>query len=293
MGTRLIVFAAILAAAWGNHGHHGNHHSLHSSITHQQPLISSFSHKLPGTNSYMSVTRYFNSRPSVDDGQLLLHQENQSQRQGHAVQDNGFHPWNPRFQVKRLEATDEEWEEQLKEVFEESGLLGGQILRVVPKGLVNLNYDIHTCVHMGTEITPEESAYPPTAISYPGEGASEDKFHTLVLLDADLNEKLHWMVINIPGAKVHEGQIITAYSGPNPAAGSGLHRYITLVMEQESGKILDSSVVQKYKTESSCSGADIRENFHFQTLREAGQLVQQYTGHCCISTRPEILQSYV
>ena len=99
MGTRLIVFAAILAAAWGNHGHHGNHHSLHSSITHQQPLISSFSHKLPGTNSYMSVTRYFNSRPSVDDGQLLLHQENQSQRQGHAVQDNGFHPWNPRFQV--------------------------------------------------------------------------------------------------------------------------------------------------------------------------------------------------
>jgi len=296
MGTRLIVFAAILAAAWGNHGHHGNHHSLHSSITHQQPLISSFSHKLPGTNSYMSVTRYFNSRPSVDDGQLLLHQENQSQRQGHAVQDNGFHPWNPRFQVKRLEATDEEWEEQLKEVFEESGLLGGQILRVVPKGLVNLNYDIHTCVHMGTEITPEESAYPPTAISYPGEGASEDKFHTLVLLDADLNEKLHWMVINIPGAKVHEGQIITAYSGPNPAAGSGLHRYITLVMEQESGKILDSSVVQKYKTESSCSGAEIRENFHFQTLREELNLsepvavnyfTQQYdsfveniNGHC-------------
>merc|ERR1711953_689960 len=97
---------------------------------------------------------------------------------------------------------------------------------------------------MGTEITPEESAYPPTAISYPGEGASEDKLHTLVLLDADLNEKLHWMVVNIPGAKVHEGQIITAYSGPNPAAGSGLHRYITLVMEQESGKITDSSVVR-------------------------------------------------
>ena len=103
MGTRLlVVFAAILAAAWGNRGHHGNHgshhHHSHSSTSHQQPLISSFSHKLPGTNSYMSVTRYFNSRPNVDDGQLL-HQENQSQRQGHAVQDNGFHPWNPRFQV--------------------------------------------------------------------------------------------------------------------------------------------------------------------------------------------------
>merc|ERR1711953_1506894 len=267
MGTRLIVFAAILAAAWGNHGHHGNHHSLHSSITHQPPLISSFSHKLPGTNSYMSVTRYFNSRPSVDDGQLLLHQENQSQRQGHAVQDNGFHPWNPRFQVKRLEATDEEWEEQLKEVFEESGLLGGQILRVVPKGLVNLNYDIHTCVHMGTEITPEESAYPPTAISYPGEGASEDKLHTLVLLDADLNEKLHCLL----RSKSRCG--IRIASLHYPGDGTRIWKNLRFIC-----------------------GAKIRENFHFQTLREELNLsepvavnyfTQQYdsfveniNGHC-------------
>merc|ERR1712036_158114 len=47
------------------------------------------------------------------------------------------------------------------------GLLGGRIIRQVPKGLVNLNYDIHICVHMGTELLPEETAYPPTAISYP------------------------------------------------------------------------------------------------------------------------------
>ena len=147
---------------------------------------------------------------------------------------------------------------------------------------------------MGTEITPEESAYPPTAISYPGEGASEAKLHTLVLLDADLDQKLHWMVINIPGAKVHEGQIITAYSGPNPAPGSGHHRYITLVMEQSS-KLPEDSVL-KYKTESSCSGAEIRENFDFQAFRQelnlsepvaANYFTQQYdtfvdniNGHC-------------
>ena len=127
------------------------------------------------------------------------------------------------FQVARIEASDDEWAEQLREVFEESGLLGTQLLKQVPEGMVNLNYDIHICVHMGTELTPEESAYPPTAVSYPEEGDSANKLHTLVLLDAELN-KLHWMVINIPGAKVHKGKTITAYAGPNPAENTGTHR---------------------------------------------------------------------
>ena len=74
------------------------------------------------------------------------------------------------LQVSRIEASDDEWKEQLEEELHDSGLLDeqGRILRQVPNGLVNLNYDIHVCVHMGTELTPEESAYPPTAISFPG-----------------------------------------------------------------------------------------------------------------------------
>ena len=72
--------------------------------------------------------------------------------------------------MSRIEASDDEWKEQLEEELQDSGLLDakGRILRQVPNGLVNLNYDIHVCVHMGTELTPEESAYPPTAISFPG-----------------------------------------------------------------------------------------------------------------------------
>ena len=197
------------------------------------------------------------------------------------------------LQVNRIEATDEEWDEQLKEVFEESGLLGGQILRQVPKGLVNLNYDIHICVHMGTQITPEESAYPPTAISYPSEGESASKLHTLLLLDADLN-KLHWMVVNIPGSKVHQGDIVTAYLGPNPAPNTGIHRYITIVMEQVSE--VSQAQVSKYKTDTSCEGTEIRKNFDVQQFRgelnlsepvAANYFTQQYdtfvdniNGHC-------------
>merc|ERR1739846_270024 len=140
-----------------------------------------------------SVTRYFNVDRSID--QNRSHGDQQRTRVINAQGDQ-FHPWNPRFQVSRIEASDDEWKEQLEEELHDSGLLDeqGRILRQVPNGLVNLNYDIHICVHMGTELTPEESAYPPTAVSYPGEGKSADKFHTLVLLDAELN-KLHWMVV--------------------------------------------------------------------------------------------------
>ncbi len=119
------------------------------------------------------------------------------------------------LQIPRLEATDEDWEELLGEVFEESGLLdpvNGKILRQVPKGLVNLNYDIHVCVHMGTELDPEDSAYPPTAISYPDDTNdsvnASSILHTLVMIDVDLNNKLHWMVTNIPGAKVCYGVLV-------------------------------------------------------------------------------------
>lgn len=265
--------ALIIMGVRGNHNHqsHNHHHN------HQSTFLSSFSHQLPGTNSYMSVTRYFT--------------QNQTNlpRQGKEQQDN-FHPWNPRFQIQRIEADEGEWKELLTEVFEESGLLGTDLLRQVPNGLVNLNYDIHICVHMGTSITPEESAYPPTAISYPGEGSSADKLHTLVLLDAESN-KLHWMVVNIPGAKVHLGQVIATYAGPNPAQGTGLHRYIVLVMEQES--LLSQESLLPYKSESSCEN---RDNFAFQEFRSvlnlsepvaANYFTQEYNsfvdnlnGHC-------------
>jgi hypothetical protein len=251
--TIIIILASMASTALGNHPHHHHHHLQ------QQPtplVISSFSHQLPGTNSYMSVTRYFGSSSAPP---ALSENHNQT------LQDN-FHPWNPRFKVAKIEATDDEWEEQLREVFEESGLLGGQrIIRQVPKGLVNLNYDIHICVHMGTELLPEETAYPPTALSYPADDDKQDKLHALVLLDADLN-KLHWLVINIPGAKVHRGDTITAYAGPNPDPGSGTHRYVVLVMEQHSqlDQVTDPNVL-KFKTQSSC---DVIEEFDFQNLRQ-------------------------
>jgi len=280
--------------ALGNHPHHHNHQQKQPTKT---PLvISSFSHQLPGTHSYMSVTRYFGSITTEHHN----HSHSQEDLDTNKPPANYHHPWNPRFRVAKIEATDDEWEEQLREVFEESGLLGGRIIRQVPKGLVNLNYDIHICVHMGTELLPEETAYPPTAISYP-DNDDQDKLHTLVLLDADLN-KLHWLVINIPGAKVHKGDIITAYAGPNPAPDTGSHRYVVLVMEQHEPLDEESDpAVSQFKTESSCDviGSN-NEIFDFQSLRQAlnlsepvavnyftqkfNEFVENINGHCLPGT---------
>merc|ERR1712021_174596 len=44
----------------GHGGHHQHHHHYSNHQVQNKPFVSSFSHALPGTNSYMSVTRYFN-----------------------------------------------------------------------------------------------------------------------------------------------------------------------------------------------------------------------------------------
>jgi len=261
----------------GHHhgGHHDHHHQMSDDLTENlsrsSPIVSSFSHKLPGTGSFMSVTRYFNANVK-DHNHSHNHNDDDDvpeQQRTRVINAQGdqFHPWNPRFQVSRIEASDDEWKEQLEEELQDSGLLDeqGRILRQVPNGLVNLNYDIHVCVHMGTELTPEESAYPPTAISFPGDGDSSNKLHTLVMLDITDNNRLHWLVINIPGPKVNKGEVIATYAGPNPSEGSGFHKYVMLVMEQTES-FSEEPFIQ-YKSESSCEQKN-RENFDLQKFRQ-------------------------
>lgn len=184
-------------------------------------------------------------------------QNQQDDNNSTAYHNPKYDPFNPRYAVGRVEVSDEEWEAEMQEDFESSGLLKTRgkrgILSKVPKGLVNINFGTHTCVHMGTELKSSESAYAPTAISYPIESVESAKLHTVLMVDLDhestkgqnsieTNEKdlkpshmyLHWMVINIPGSKVDQGQTITSYKGPAPKPGSGVHRYVIVAYEQKS-----------------------------------------------------------
>lgn len=49
----------------------------------------------------------------------------------------------------------------------------------VPKGLVNINFGTHNCVHMGTQLESDICAYEPSDVSFPAENGKQ---YTLVSL---------------------------------------------------------------------------------------------------------------
>ena len=79
---------------------------IHPPLVQANSYVSSFSHSLPGTNSYMSVTRYFNSPPGAtvvaSRESKVLDLDHKQSHSGDPLSDQAqdyFHPWNPRFKV--------------------------------------------------------------------------------------------------------------------------------------------------------------------------------------------------
>ncbi|KIH67634.1 phosphatidylethanolamine-binding protein [Ancylostoma duodenale] len=50
--------------------------------------------------------------------------------------------------------------------------------------------------------------------------------------DPFLRDYLHWLVVNIPGSHVRNGDELAPYMGPRPPPGSGPHRYYILLYKQ-------------------------------------------------------------
>lgn len=69
------------------------------------------------------------------------------------------------------------------------------------------------------------------------------KHYALALVDPDAPSPaepsarsfLHWLVVNIPGSAIEDGQTVRSYLGAFPPAGTGAHRYFFVLMEQRSG----------------------------------------------------------
>ena len=70
--------------------------------------------------------------------------------------------------------------------------------------------------------------------------AEENSFYILLMTDPDApsrqnpayGEILHWLVVNIPGNKIKEGETKTVYIGAGAPKDTGLHRYIFFVFKQ-------------------------------------------------------------
>lgn len=101
-------------------------------------------------------------------------------------------------------------------------------------------------VHYGNFLTPSQTTHEP-AVDY---DCSEDSHWTLVLANPDGNlfekgkEVLHWMIGNIPGSRISNGQILCEYLPPVPVQGTGFHRFVFCLIKQN-GELDLSNYVNK------------------------------------------------
>jgi phosphatidylethanolamine-binding protein (PEBP) family uncharacterized protein len=85
-------------------------------------------------------------------------------------------------------------------------------------------------IKKGIFLTPLETRLEPK-VEY---NAKSDGLYTLMLHDPDavVGNYFHWLVVNIPGDNIKNGDVLFKYKGPAPPKGSGKHRYIFLLYEQ-------------------------------------------------------------
>ncbi|RKP33841.1 phosphatidylethanolamine-binding protein [Dimargaris cristalligena] len=63
---------------------------------------------------------------------------------------------------------------------------------------------------------------------------------TLIMVDPDMTssngrsrtEYRHWVIKNIPGNDISQGEVVTGYEGVNPISGGGAHRYVSLLYRE-------------------------------------------------------------
>ncbi|XP_012161885.1 protein D2 isoform X2 [Ceratitis capitata] len=109
------------------------------------------------------------------------------------------------------------------------------VIPVAPREFLKINYKGVTAEN-GIELTPTQVAAQPT-IEW---NAESEAFYTLIMTDPDapsrkdpkFREFHHWLVANIPGGNVNNGDVLTAYVGSGPPQGTGLHRYVFLIYKQ-------------------------------------------------------------
>ncbi|MBZ3871184.1 39S ribosomal protein L38, mitochondrial [Sciurus carolinensis] len=96
-------------------------------------------------------------------------------------------------------------------------------------------------VYHGNEVTPTETAQAPE-VTYE---ADEGSMWTLLLTNLDGHllepdaEYVHWLLTNIPGNRVTDGQETCPYLPTFPARGTGFHRFTFLLFKQD--KTIDFS----------------------------------------------------
>ncbi|XP_075148650.1 protein D3-like [Haematobia irritans] len=110
------------------------------------------------------------------------------------------------------------------------------VIPQAPSILLKVSYDNGLKADKGNELTPTQVQKQPT-VEW---SADDNEYFTLIMTDPDapsrtdpkFREFRHWLVGNVPGNHIDQGEVIAAYVGSGPPKGTGLHRYVFLLYKQ-------------------------------------------------------------
>uniref|UniRef100_A0A1B0AEP2 Phosphatidylethanolamine-binding protein n=1 Tax=Glossina pallidipes TaxID=7398 RepID=A0A1B0AEP2_GLOPL len=127
--------------------------------------------------------------------------------------------------------------------FEKNGIVP-DVIDKAPGELMNVCYgDVQA--KEGNVLTPTQVKDQPE-LSW---NAEDGSFYTICMTDPDapsredpkFREWHHWLVVNVPGCKLQNGDVLSAYIGSGPPKDTGLHRYVFLVYRQKCKREFDET----------------------------------------------------
>lgn len=160
-----------------------------------------------------------------------------------------------------------------------SGPLSLQEVDEQPQHPLQVKYSGVEVNELGKVLTPTQVKDRPTSIAW--DGLDPGKLYTLVLTDPDApsrkdpkyREWHHFLVVNMKGNDISSGTVLSDYVGSGPPKGTGLHRYVWLVYEQDKPLKCDEPIL------SNRSG-DHRGKFKVAAFRKKYGLGSPVAGSC-------------
>ncbi|XP_018568619.1 protein D2-like [Anoplophora glabripennis] len=167
------------------------------------------------------------------------------------------------------------------------------VISTVPAKVLSVRFKSGKQVNLGEEIQPKYVTESPE-VQY---DSDPNSFYTLVFTDPDApsrknpirREWHHWLVVNIPGSKVSEGEVLSEYIGSAPPQGSELHRYTFILYKQPQklsfdeprhsntdparGNFSTEKFAQKYNL-----GSPVAGNFYFAQWDESVPILRKKLG---------------